>query len=201
MKIKSSEYVGSFVKLDQLPVPDRAEIAMAGRSNVGKSSLINQILNRKNLAKSSSTPGKTRTINYYDINQAFYLVDLPGYGYAKVSKTEQRKWKSMLERYLLERENLKGVLLLIDIRHVPGENDLTMYHWLLQHEVPLMIVANKADKLSRSQQGKSLALIRKALELPADHPVVSFSASNGQGKEEIWESLTEVLNEEPDLLT
>ena len=152
--VKKAEYMGSFVEMKQLPVGQLPEVALMGRSNVGKSSLINKTVNRKKLAKSSSTPGKTQTMNYYLINEAFYLVDLPGYGYAKVSKTQRRQWQKMIERYLRERQQLKGVILLLDIRHQPGENDLLMTDWLTKMNIPLLVIATKADKISRGTRAK-----------------------------------------------
>lgn len=192
MLIKTAEFVSSFVSLDQLPEGDLPEIALVGRSNVGKSSLINKTLNRKSLAKSSSTPGKTRTINYYLINNAWHFVDLPGYGYAKVSKTEKAKWAKMIESYLTKREQLRGVIHLIDVRHPPTANDIEMKDWLMKIEIPVLVVATKVDKISRGALPKHLATIRKGLNLP-DNPI-PFSAETGQGVKEMHEALGEILS-------
>lgn len=185
MIIKKAEFVSSFVDLEDLPPGSLPEIALVGRSNVGKSSLINKIVNRKGLAKSSSTPGKTRTINYFIINDSWYLVDLPGYGYAKVSQQERNRWKKMIERYLQKREQLRGVIMLLDIRHEPNQNDQLMKDWLLASQLPLLLVATKADKISRGNRAKHLAVIRRALNLDAADTPIVFSAHNGEGADEI----------------
>lgn len=195
MIIKKAEYVGSFVDLETLPPGAMPEIALVGRSNVGKSSLINKIVNRKGLAKSSSTPGKTRTINYFLINESWHLVDLPGYGYAKVSQQERNRWQKMIEKYLQKREQLKGVIMLLDIRHEPNQNDQLMKNWLLASNLPLLLIATKADKISRGNRAKHLAVIRRALNLEiADTPIV-FSTQSGEGVEEIKESILELLSQ------
>lgn len=193
MIIKKAEYVGSFVDLEALPQQDLPEIALVGRSNVGKSSLINKIVNRKGLAKSSSTPGKTRTINFFIINDNWHLVDLPGYGYARVSQQERNRWQKMIEKYLQKRGQLRGVIMLLDIRHEPNQNDRLMKNWLLASELPLLLIATKADKISRGNRAKHLAVIRRALNLEvADTPIV-FSAQTGEGAEEIKASIMELL--------
>jgi GTP-binding protein len=196
MKLNSAEFAGAFVSPAQLPEADRPEFAVLGRSNVGKSSLINKVLGRRGLAKSSSTPGKTRTINYYAIRAdgaPWYLVDLPGYGYAKAPKTEKARWGKMTERYILKRETLRGVFLLLDIRHAPSRDDEAVFAWLRENGVPLLPVANKSDKLSRAQQLKQLALIRQALALPADYDIISFSAVTGEGAEAVREAIAEIV--------
>lgn len=190
--IKKAEYIGSFVEMKQLPPGLLPEVALMGRSNVGKSSLINKTVNRKKLAKSSSTPGKTQTINYYLLNEALYLVDLPGYGYAKVSKTQRRQWQKMIERYIKERQQLKGVILLLDIRHEPGESDILMKDWLNQLGIPLLAIATKADKISRGARSKHTGIIRKKLELPDDP--LCFSAETGEGVEDVLTALEEIMN-------
>jgi len=193
LQIKKAEFVSSFVDMKGLPQDNFPEIALVGRSNVGKSSLINKLVNRKNLAKSSSTPGKTRLINYYCINNNWYMVDLPGYGYAKVSKAEKEKWGKMIEKYLSSREQLQGVIQLIDIRHPPSENDIIMKQWLEHIKLPILMVATKADKVSRNEKNKSLAVIKKTLNLlPGQSPIV-FSAENGEGVEEVKTALEEIL--------
>jgi GTP-binding protein len=201
-RIKWAEYIGSFVSLEQLPPGEMPEIALVGRSNVGKSSLINRLANRKNLAKSSSTPGKTRTINYYLINRAWYMVDLPGYGFAKVSKTERDKWGRMIEKFLGQRSQLQGVIQLLDIRHAPSEGDRLMLNWLQQNEIPVLMVATKADKLSRGARFKQLAIIQKNLNLP--QLPLSFSAENGDGAQDLTDAIMEIIdleeNQPPDTL-
>ncbi len=195
MKIKNAEFKGVFVDIKQLPDGGLPEIALVGRSNVGKSSLINKLVNRKKLAKSSSTPGKTRTINYYLINDEWYMVDLPGYGYAKVSKVERAKWGKMIESYLSQRQQLKGVLQILDIRHPPSNDDIMMKDWLSHHEIPVLMVATKADKISRGARAKNLAVIRKDLKIPAGQLPICFSAETGEGVDEIKEALQEILKD------
>lgn len=197
MKIKQAEFVGVFVDVNQLPADQLPEVAIVGRSNVGKSSLINRLANRKNLAKSSSTPGKTRTINYYCFNKSWYLVDLPGYGFAKVAQSEKARWAKMVEKYLANRKTLRGVILLVDIRHSPSQEDRMMKDWLEHHQIPYMVVATKADKLSRSARQKNLAMIRKELELPIEQQPLAFSAASGEGKEELLQSLEEIMDPQP----
>ncbi len=194
LSIRNPQFVNCYVDLRKLPAEDKPEIALAGRSNVGKSSLINCICKRRKLAKSSSTPGKTRTINFYDMDGSWYFVDLPGYGYAKVSKEEQARWGKIIERYLKNRQQLKGVIFLIDIRHEPGANDRQMKDWLSRCELPVLVVATKADKLSRAQTIKQLAVIKKSLDLPFDP--IPFSAETGQGEKEVAEALEEILQME-----
>lgn len=194
--IKQAEFVGVFVKTEQLPADNKAEIALVGRSNVGKSSLINKLCKQKKLAKSSSTPGKTRTINYYLINKEWYMVDLPGYGFAKVSKAERDRWGKMIENYLGNRPPLRGVILLVDIRHEPTELDKMMKGWLQHYEIPLLIVATKADKISRGARAKHLAVIRRALGLTVEETPLCFSAETGEGAEALLASLEEILSEE-----
>lgn len=170
-------------------IPDNQlpEIAFAGKSNAGKSSLINALMNRKSLARTSSQPGKTQTINFYNINDAMYLVDLPGYGYAKVSESERAKWGKMIENYLHRSKQLRAVFLLVDIRHTPGTNDKTMYDWIVYQGYDPIIIATKLDKLKRSQVQKALKEVRAGLGLKADDIVIPFSAETKQGREEIWD--------------
>ncbi|MDO4540342.1 MAG: ribosome biogenesis GTP-binding protein YihA/YsxC [Syntrophomonadaceae bacterium] len=193
MIIKSAEFVISCVRPEQYPAGDMPEVAIAGRSNVGKSSLINRLVNRKNLAKSSSTPGKTRMLNYFIINNDWYLVDLPGYGYAKVSKAERRQWGGMIENYLQNREQLRGVVLLIDIRHEPNQNDQGMKAWLDHHGIPHLIVATKADKISRGNRPKHLQMIRRALNMPPDILPLCCSAETGEGFDELKQRIEEII--------
>ena len=175
----------------KLPVNDKPEIAFAGKSNVGKSSLINALMNRKSLARISATPGKTQTINFYNINGEMYLVDLPGYGYAKVSEKEKEAWGKMIERYLHQSAMLKAVFLLIDIRHEPSKNDKMMYDWILHNGYQPVIIATKSDKLKRSQVAKHLKEIRTELGMDREIAVFPFSALTKQGREEIWDFIEE----------
>ncbi len=171
----------------RLPDTGMPEVAFAGKSNVGKSSLINGLMNRKSLARTSGQPGKTQTINFYKVNREMYLVDLPGYGYARVSQSEKEKWGKMIERYLHTSGNLKAVFLLIDIRHAPSANDCQMYEWILHNGFRPIIIATKLDKLKRSQVQKNLKILRESLRLEKDVTVIPFSAETKQGREEIWE--------------
>ena len=179
-------------------VPDTAyaEVAFAGKSNVGKSSLINALMNRKALARTSAQPGKPQTINFYNINDAMYLVDLPGYGYAKVSVEIRAKWGKMIERYLHGSPQLKKVFLLIDIRHVPSENDCMMYDWIVDNGYEPVIICTKLDKIKRSQVQKNLKLIREKLDLVPGTTMIPFSAQTKQGRDEIWNLIEETLAQE-----
>ena len=179
-------------------IPDNTlpEVAFAGKSNVGKSSLINALMNRKSLARISAQPGKTQTINFYNINDAMYLVDLPGYGYAKVSETEKAKWGKMIENYLHVSEQLRAVFLLIDIRHDPSANDKLMYDWIVQQGYDPVIVATKLDKIKRSQKDKQLKAIRTGLQVKPGTKIFPFSATSKQGRDEIWAYMDEVCGYE-----
>lgn len=179
-----------------LPKNDKVEFAFAGKSNVGKSSLINALMQRKSLARTSSQPGKTQTINFYNVNGECYFVDLPGYGYAKVSRDISEKWGRMVERYLQKSEQLKVVFLLIDIRHAPSQNDIMMYDWILHNGFQPVIIATKADKIKRSQLQKQCKLIREALHLEAEATLIPFSAETKQGKEEIYQFMGAYLPKE-----
>ena len=180
----------------KLPENDKPEIAFAGKSNVGKSSLINALMNRKSYARISATPGKTQTINFYNVNHAMYLVDLPGYGYAKVSQSVKEQWGKLIERYLHESKQLKAVFLLVDIRHDPSENDKTMYNWILHNGYQPIIIATKADKLKRSQIQKHVKAIKEGLQLKPGSVVIPFSAQSKQGREEIWNLVEKLLMQE-----
>ena len=171
----------------KLPDNQLPEIAFAGKSNVGKSSLINALMNRKSYARTSATPGKTQTINFYNINEEMYLVDLPGYGYAKVSEQEKIKWGQLIERYLHGSKQLKAVFLLIDIRHAPSANDKMMYHWIVEMGFHPIIIATKLDKIKRSQIQKQIKIVKQGLELMPGTVVIPFSAETKQGRHEIWE--------------
>jgi len=186
MKIKQTEFVISAVGPSQYPDGGLPEIALAGRSNVGKSSLINRMLLRRNLARTSQQPGKTQTLNYYRINEDLFFVDFPGYGYARVSKSEREAWGKMIERYLRGREPLKLVLQLVDVRHPPSADDVRMHEWLSHYGIPMAVVATKADKVSRSQWPKHLKIVRQSLRLPGHVPLVLFSSETGQGRDELW---------------
>ena len=170
-----------------LPENTRPEIAFAGKSNVGKSSLINALMNRKSYARISATPGKTQTINFYNINEELYLVDLPGYGYAKVSEQEKEKWGQLIERYLHGTSQLKAVFLLVDIRHEPSANDKMMYEWVVSQGYHPIIIATKLDKIKRSQVDKHLKMLRTGLSLVPGTKIIPFSSMTKQGRDEIWE--------------
>jgi GTP-binding protein len=183
------------VKKAQYPESGLPEIAFAGKSNVGKSSLINTMINRKALARTSQNPGKTRTINFYNVENALYFVDLPGYGYAKASKSEIEKWGKMIEDYLIKREQLKAIVLLVDIRHEPGENDRMMYDWLKHYGHDIIIVATKSDKLKRSQLPKHKKMLSEAFGLSKDDILIPFSSENKSGKDELWAVLEDKIKE------
>lgn len=177
----------------RLPQNDKPEFAFAGKSNVGKSSLINALMNRKAYAKTSSQPGKTQTINYYNINEQFYFVDLPGYGYAKVSQETKEKWGRMIENYLHTSRQLSCIFLLIDIRHEPSANDKNMYDWILYNGFQPVIVATKLDKINRSQKDKHIKMLRQGLNAGSDLTIIPFSAETKQGREELYALLEEKL--------
>ena len=179
-----------------LPKNQVPEIAFAGKSNVGKSSLINALLNRKSLARTSASPGKTQTINFYNVNHEMYLVDLPGYGYAKVSQSVKEQWGNLIERYLHQSKQLKAVFLLVDIRHDPSENDKTMYDWILHNGYQPIIIATKADKLKRSQIPKHVKAIKEGLKLVPGSVVIPFSAQTKQCRDEIWNLAEQLLFQE-----
>lgn len=185
MEIKQAEFTTSAVKPGQYPVDGRVEIAFVGRSNVGKSSLINTVTNRRKLVKVSQTPGKTRLINFFMINNQFYFVDLPGYGYAKVSKAEQAKWGGMMEQYLINRPQLKKVALLVDSRHKPTGDDIMMYEWIKHYGYSVIVVATKKDKLNKSELQRSAKVIKETLKLEPEDNLVFFSSLKKEGKEEL----------------
>jgi GTP-binding protein len=194
MTIKSAEFITSAVKPSQYPEAGLPEIAFAGRSNVGKSSLINLLLNRKALAKVSSSPGKTRTINFFNINNGeFRLVDLPGYGYAKVSKSMSEDWGKMMETFLTKREGLLKVVQLVDSRHEPSAQDRQMYEFLQYYGLDGIVVATKADKLSKNELAKNLALIRKSLKMEKDDVLIATSSLSRTGTEELLNTIEEIL--------
>ena len=180
----------------KIPQTGRPEVAFAGKSNVGKSSLINGLMNRKSLARTSSQPGKTQTINFYNVNEQIYLVDLPGYGYAKVSEAVKAKWGRMIEDYLHQSPTLRAVFLLIDIRHEPSGNDRLMYHWICEQGYEPIIIATKLDKIKRSQVQKQLKILRQGLEVRPGTQMIPFSAETKQGREEIWALIDQLIEGE-----
>ena len=192
MNYNKAEFYTSFGKFSQIPKSDRLEFAFSGRSNVGKSSLINKLLNRKNLARVSSMPGKTVTINFFSVEN-IYIVDLPGYGYAKVSLEAKEKWGKMIERYLKNSAMLKMVFLLIDIRHEPSANDKMMYDWIIYNGYHPVIIATKLDKINRSQIQKNVKIVRQGLGMEKGGIIIPFSAETKQGREEIWKLIEDTM--------
>lgn len=196
LNLNNLRLVVSAVRKNQYPEGTMPELAFAGRSNVGKSSLINRLLNRKSFARTSSVPGKTATINFYEVDGRLLLVDLPGYGYAKRSKAEIRKWGGMMDEYFMSRENLSAVVLLIDSRHAPTKDDVLMADFVRQVELPLIVAATKLDKLKAGEVPSSLARICKNLSLDASEPLIPFSAEKGTGRGELWEIIEAVMEAE-----
>ncbi|MDQ0878047.1 GTP-binding protein [Paenibacillus sp. V4I3] len=193
MKVNQAEFIISAVGPSQYPEDALPEIALAGRSNVGKSSLINCLISRKNLARTSSQPGKTQTLNYYKINQDLYFVDLPGYGYAKVSKTKREQWGKFIESYLMNRETLRLVMQLVDLRHPPSKDDQAMYEWLRHNDVPVIVVATKADKIPKSRWPKHIKIVRETLGMDKGVQPLMFSSELGLGKDELWGILEQAI--------
>ena len=185
MIIKNAEFIISAVGPKQYPTDQLPEIALAGRSNVGKSSLINKFINRKNLARTSSKPGKTQTLNYYRINNELYFVDLPGYGFAQVSQSVKEKWSKFIDEYLTRRETLRGVIQLVDLRHPPTKDDIAMYDWLMHMHQDVLVVATKCDKISKGQWLKHVKQVREGLNADKSQQILVFSAETGQGLEEL----------------
>ena len=192
MIIKSAEFVKSAVKPEQYPAAVLPEIAFTGRSNVGKSSLINTLVNRKRLVKTSATPGRTQLINFFLINKTFSFVDLPGFGYAKVPDSVRRKWGPMIETYLSTRKTLKGVVLIMDVRRIPGIQELNFIEWLYYYNIPSMLILTKADKLSKTKQLKQQVTIAKALSVDKDD-LILFSAKSRLGKDAVWEAIEALI--------
>mgnify|MGYP000254208187 FL=1 len=180
----------------KIPDNQMPEIAFAGKSNVGKSSLINALMNRKSLARTSSQPGKTQTINFYNINDELYFVDLPGYGYAKVSQQEKEKWGKMIEKYLHRSKVLQAVFLLVDIRHEPSANDKQMYEWIMANGYHPIVIATKLDKINRSQVAKQVKIVKQGLGVDKDTIVIPFSAETKQGREEIYDLIDQLIQQE-----
>lgn len=193
MEVKTTSLAGIGTNFSHYPEDGRPEIAFAGKSNVGKSTLINAMLGRRAMARTSSAPGKTRTINFYDVNGLMYVVDLPGYGYAKAPKAEISKWAKMIEEYLERRVELQAIILLIDIRHEPGKNDIMMYEWLKHYGYDIVIAATKSDKLNRSQIPRHLSVIRKTLNLGPGEILIPFSGEKKVGVEELWEVIETMI--------
>ncbi|WP_373768896.1 ribosome biogenesis GTP-binding protein YihA/YsxC [Weissella soli] len=187
MEVHNVEITTSAVKPSQYPQTDIPEIAFVGRSNVGKSSLTNSLINRRSFARTSSQPGKTQTLNFYKVEEQVFFVDVPGYGYAKVSKKMREEFGQMIETYLTERPQLKGVISLVDARHEPSEEDIAMYNWLTYYNIPVLVVATKADKIARGKWNKAESVIKKALEFDRETSAFQmFSAVTKSGKDEVW---------------
>lgn len=192
MIIRSAKFVCSAVSPEQYPPDDLPEVAFAGRSNVGKSSLINKILNRKKLVRTSKTPGRTQLLNFFEINELWRFVDLPGYGYAKVPVEVQKRWRPMVETYLTTRVNMRGLVWLLDIRRQVSTEDLTLWDWLQAEQIKVVIVITKADKVSKNKRNKQAASIAKSLGMKAQE-LIQFSAISGEGRDEIWKALRQLL--------
>ncbi|MDR1567730.1 MAG: ribosome biogenesis GTP-binding protein YihA/YsxC [Streptococcaceae bacterium] len=196
MNIHNAEIVISAVRSEQYPETNLPEIALAGRSNVGKSSFINTLLQRKKLARTSGKPGKTQQLNFYNIDDRFHFVDVPGYGYAKVSKTERAKWGKMIETYLRSRTNLRAVVSLVDMRHEPTRDDIQMYDFLKYYDIPVILVATKADKIPKSKWNKHESLIKKALNFDSNDDFIMFSSQTKDGYDKAWAVILEALKVE-----
>ena len=193
MEVRNVSLAAVGVKMSQYPTDGRPEVDFVGKSNVGKSTLINAMVGRRALARTSSQPGKTRTINFYDVEGLMYIVDVPGYGYAKAPKTEIEKWGKMIEEYLQNRQELRSIVMLIDIRHEPGKNDKIMYDWLKHYGYDIIIAATKSDKIKRSQLQKNLSVIRKSLDLKEGEILIPFSGPEKKGVKELWDAIENVI--------
>ncbi|MDR2660928.1 MAG: ribosome biogenesis GTP-binding protein YihA/YsxC [Lactobacillaceae bacterium] len=195
MKVNKAELITSAVQASRYPEATNNEIAFVGRSNVGKSTLINTVLGRKNLARTSSQPGKTQTLNFYNINDQLKFVDVPGYGYAKVSKTKREEFGQMIEEYLSTREVLQGVISLVDSRHLPTEDDILMYQWLNYYKIPILVVGTKVDKIAKGKQNQAISQIKKTLNFdPANSDILLFSSETKQGLQELWDWIENKIN-------
>lgn len=186
MKVHNVEMIGSFVREEQFPEDGLPEFALAGRSNVGKSSFINRMIGRKAMARISSKPGKTQQLNFYRIEEQLYFVDVPGYGYAKVSKSERAAWGKMIEKYFMGREQLRAVVLIVDIRHNPTGDDQMMYDFLKHYNIPVIVIATKADKIPKGKWDKHKKNVREVLEMEKEDPLIVFSSEKGLGLEQVW---------------
>lgn len=186
MKVHNVEMIGSFVRPEQFPEDGLPEFALAGRSNVGKSSFINRMIGRKAMARISSKPGKTQQLNFYKIEEQLYYVDVPGYGYAKVSKSERAAWGRMIEQYFMGREQLRAVVLIVDIRHNPTSDDCMMYDFLKHYNIPVIVVATKADKIPKGKWDKHKKIVRETLQMDKQDPLIVFSSEKGLGLEQAW---------------
>lgn len=189
MKVHNVEMIGSFVRPEQFPEDGLPEFALAGRSNVGKSSFINRMIGRKAMARISSKPGKTQQLNFYRIEEQLYYVDVPGYGYAKVSKSERAAWGKMIEQYFMGRKELKAVVLIVDIRHDPTADDCMMYDFLKHYNIPVIVVATKADKIPKGKWDKHKKHVRETLEMDKQDPLIVFSSEKGLGLEQAWDEI------------
>ena len=194
MKINTVEMTVSAVRRSQYPVDDKPEFMLVGRSNVGKSSFINTIIHRKNFARTSARPGKTQTLNFYIVNEEFYLVDVPGYGYAAVNREQQKKFGMMIEDYIKNRSQLRTVFMLIDFRHKPSEDDVLMYNFLKHFEIPVILVATKIDKVSKNMREKQKKLIKDTIELQGDDTLVLFSCTSKEGKTEVQDMIEKLIS-------
>lgn len=191
MDVNNVELIISAVRPEQYPETDLPEYALAGRSNVGKSFFINTMIRRKSMARISQKPGKTQTLNFYKIEEALFFVDVPGYGFAKVSKTEREKWGVMIETYITSREQLRGVIQIVDLRHKPTEDDRMMYEFLKYYDIPVIVIATKADKIPRSKWQKNAKIVRETLDFDPDDKFVLFSSETKMGKDEAWQFIKE----------
>lgn len=198
MKITKSDLHAIAVEPKQYPKDELPEIAFAGRSNVGKSSFINSMINRKNLARTSGKPGKTRTINFYIINDRFRFVDLPGYGYAQVSKEERKKWGEIIEKFLVTRENLREVILIVDIRHEPTEQDLMMYDWIKSFGYAGIVIATKADKISKGNYQKQVKIVKNKLGIKDSNLIIPYSSEKNINKDEVWSIFKQIVDQKND---
>ncbi|QHJ71608.1 ribosome biogenesis GTP-binding protein YihA/YsxC [Planococcus halotolerans] len=189
MKVNNVELVISAVRPDQYPEDSLPEFALAGRSNVGKSSFINKMIGRKSMARISSKPGKTQTLNFYKIEEKLFYVDVPGYGYAKVSKGEREAWGKMIERYITDREPLRAVIQIVDLRHPPSRDDIAMYDFMKHFGIPCIIIATKADKIPKGKWDKHKKIVRDTLEMEKTDPLIVFSSETGLGKDEAWKEI------------
>lgn len=194
MNVNHADIVISAVQPEQYPKTNLPEIALAGRSNVGKSSFINTLVNRKNLARTSGKPGKTQTLNFYIIEDSLHFVDVPGYGYAKVSKTERAKWGKMIETYLTEREQLRAVVSLVDMRHAPSTEDIQMYEFLKYYNIPVIVVATKCDKIPRGKWNKHESMIKKKMNFDPSDDFIIFSSETKEGKDKAWKAIESYMD-------